>query len=170
MTGTALARLVLVAVTVLVVQASFVTGIEVFGAHGDLMLLLGIAAGLAAGSEAGALVGFCSGLAVDLVTQTPFGLSALAFCVTGYAVGAMQSSVLRAAWWIPVVITAATSAIGVFAYALVGEVVGQHTMIASELPGIILVVTVLNATLSPLAVRVMRWVLHDRLRSVMSLR
>ena len=49
----------------------------VFGAHGDLLLLVPIAAGLTVGPERGAIAGFVAGLAVDLLVTTPFGLTAL---------------------------------------------------------------------------------------------
>ena len=51
------------------------------------MLLLAISAGIAAGPEWGALTGFIAGIAFDLVLQTPFGLSALSYCIVGYLVG-----------------------------------------------------------------------------------
>jgi hypothetical protein len=44
-------------------------------------------------------VGFFAGLTLDLLVQTPLGLSALAYCVTGYVVGLAQGVVVRSTRW-----------------------------------------------------------------------
>lgn len=61
--------LLVVAVTV---QLSVASRIEVFGVQGDLMLLIAAMAGLAAGPDRGAVVAFATGIAFDLVLQSPF--------------------------------------------------------------------------------------------------
>ncbi|HUF32966.1 MAG TPA: rod shape-determining protein MreD [Acidimicrobiales bacterium] len=136
--------------------------LRVFGVAADLMLLIAVAAGVAAGADRGAIVGFGAGLLADCFLQTPFGLSALAYCLVGWGVGSFQSTILHAAWWIPVVTVAAASAAGVALYAGIGAVVGQGHLVSGRLVGIIAVVAVLNAVLSPVAVRVMRWATLSR--------
>jgi rod shape-determining protein MreD len=153
------ARLFLVVLLALTLQTSLVSQLHTFGATGDIMLLLGIAAGIAGGAETGALVGFGAGLTFDLMLQSPFGLSALAYCLTGYVVGTFQGSVLRATWWIPMSSALIASALGTAVFALVGEVLGQESYVSLHLLAIIGVVSVLNAFLAPVAVRAMRWAL-----------
>lgn len=157
-------RVSLVIVLALILQTSLVSDLRLFGATGDIMLLLGIAAGIAGGPERGAIVGFAAGLAFDLLLQTPFGLSSLAYCLTGYAVGTMQTSVLRLTWWIPVGFAIAASAVGIVLYSVVGEVVGLDGLLDGHLLAIVFVVALLNALCSVPAVRLLRWAMQDDLR------
>lgn len=152
----------LVLMAVLTLQTALVADLALFDARGDIVLLMAVAAGLVGGPERGAFVGFAGGLMFDLLVQTPFGLSALAYCVTGYAIGSFQSGVLRAAWWIPVLSAVAGSALGVVAFALGGEMVGQPDLVTSDLLAIVGVVATLNALLVLPAMRVARWALTDR--------
>ena len=51
---------------------------------------------------------------LDLVVHgTPVGFFALGYTLTGYIVGMTQATVLRAAWWIPVLTAIGGSALGV---------------------------------------------------------
>ena len=130
---------------------------RVFDVAADVLLLLAIAAALVAGAERGALIGFACGLLADCFLQTPFCLSALAYSLVGWSVGSFQSRILHATWWIPMVTTAVAAAAGILLYAALGAVVGQSHLISSRLMTIVGVVAFLDALLSPLAVRAMRW-------------
>ncbi|CAN5193850.1 rod shape-determining protein MreD [soil metagenome] len=154
-------RWALVVVLVITVQTSLVSDLTLFGARGDVVLLLAVAAGLVGGPESGAFVGFAGGLTFDLLLQSPFGLSALAYCLTGYVVGTFQGTVLRAAWWIPVLGALAGSAVGIVVFALVGETVGQDELISGDLIAIVAVVALFNAVLVLPAMRVARWAMAD---------
>ena len=74
----------LVLLTAVVLQAAVVSRLDVFGAHADLLVLVPIAVALVDGPERGAMAGFVAGLAVDLLSTTPFGLTALAYSVVGF--------------------------------------------------------------------------------------
>lgn len=149
-------RVSLVLVLALTVQLAIAARIEVFGVQGDLLLLIGVAAGLAAGPDRGASVAFAAGLAFDLLLQSPFGLTALTYAIVAYLAGSLQDSVLRAAWWIPVVTAAAASALGVILYGVFGTVLGED-LLGVSLLRIAAVVGVLNGVAAPLALRVVRW-------------
>ncbi len=155
------ARWTVVVGVALVLQAALVAELELFGARGDLVLAVVIAAALVGGPDQGAYVGFGAGLALDLVVQTPFGLSALAYCITGYAVGSFQGTVLRAVWWIPVLSAMAGSALGIVVFTVVGEVVGQDDLINAELAGIIAVVALFDALFILPMMRAARWAMTD---------
>lgn len=157
-------RLLLVILLALILQTALIAQLRVLGATGDIMLLLAIAAGLASGPERGALIGFASGIAFDLLLQTPFGLSALTYCLVGYMVGSLQSSVLRLTWWIPVAFAMVASAVGIVLYAVIGEVVGLDDLIGPHLVTIAAVVAVLNGLLILPAVRLVRWATQEHLR------
>ncbi len=149
-------RTSLVFVVALTVQLGIAPSAGVFDVQGDLMLLIAIAAGVASGPDRGAAIGFASGIAYDLMLQTPFGLSALTYALVAYLVGGLQDSVLRAAWWIPVDTATAASAMGVILYGVVATVLGEE-LIGLELVRIAVVVAILNTVAAPLVVKAMRW-------------
>lgn len=160
-------KVAMILAVALILQLSLVSELRVAGATADLLLLVAVAAGIAGGSQRGAVVGFAAGLTFDLFLQTPFGLSALAYCLAGFAVGTLQASVLRAAWWIPVVSAIGGGALGVALFVLVGEMVGQDDLLGSRVLTVAAVVAAANALLCLPAVRLLRWALvdptHDRI-------
>lgn len=151
------AKIPFVLLLFLVVELTVLDHLRVFGAGPDIMLLLAVVAGIVGGPRVGALFGFAAGIVLDLFLETPMGLSALVFCIVGYAVGNIQGGVLRAAWWIPVVTTFVASVAGVLLYALVATVVGQPNLVKPHLFVIAAVVGVFNALVAPFALRLMRW-------------
>lgn len=163
---TSVPRLALVLLTTLVVQAGMVAQIEAFGAMPDLMVLVAVAAAVVAGPQRGAVVGFAAGIAYDLLLTTPFGLTALAYCLIAYGVGLVHegAAVLRAARWVSAVTVGVGSALGVALYALLGAVVGQESMVSGDLPAIMAVVGVVNLVLGMPAVALLRWAMTDPVR------
>lgn len=151
------AKVPLVLLLFLVVELTVLDRLRVFGAGPDIMLLLAIMAGIVGGPRAGALFGFASGIVLDLFLETPMGLSALVFCLIGYAVGNIQGGVLRASWWIPIITTFVASVVGVLVYALVATVVGQPDLVTPHLFVVSAVVGLFNALVAPIALRVVRW-------------
>ena len=151
----------LVLITALVLQVSLVARFSLDGARGDLLLLVALSAAVAEGPEKGAIVGFAAGVTFDLVLNTPFGLSALVYCVMGFVVGWFQGSVLRVSWWMPVVSVILGSVLGVVLYALAGVVLDQASLSGPPLPTIVVAVSVLNGLLAPLTTKLMRWALAD---------
>ncbi len=150
------ARVSLLLVLALTFQLSVASRVEVLGVQGDVMLLVAVAAGLATGPDRGATLGFFAGLSFDLLLQSPFGLSALTYAIVAYVAGSLQDSVLRAAWWIPVVTAATASALGVILYGVFGTVVGED-LLEMSLLRIALVVGTLNALAAPIVLRAVRW-------------
>jgi rod shape-determining protein MreD len=149
-------RISFLLVLALTFQVGIAPDMAVLGVQGDVMLLIAIAGGLAAGPDRGAAVAFASGIAYDLLLQTPFGLSALTYALVAFLVGSLQDSVLRAAWWIPVATAAAGSAVGVILYGVLGTVVGME-FVGLSLPKVALVVGSLNAVAAAPVIRAVRW-------------
>ena len=149
-------RVSFVLVVALTIQIGIAPDLRVFGVQGDLMLLVAIAAGLAAGPDRGAAVAFASGLAYDLMLQTPFGLSALTYSLLAFVVGSLQDSVLRAAWWIPVATATAASLLGVILYVVLGTMVGVE-FLGVGVPKIAIVVALMNAIVAAPTIRAVRW-------------
>jgi len=149
-------RISLILVVALTVQLGVAPSLGVFGVQGDLLLLVAIAAGVATGPDRGAVLAFATGIAYDLMLQTPFGLSALTYAMVAYLVGNLQDSVLRAAWWIPVVTATAASMLGVILYGVLGTVLGED-LIALSLLRVAVIVGILNTIAAPVVVKAMRW-------------
>ena len=160
----------LVLVLALAVQASFVAEMDVFGAHGEVLLLVPIVAGLTAGPERGAIAGFAAGISVDLLVQTPFGLTALTYCLVGYFVGALQAGVLRASWWLPVAASVAGSAVGTVLFAVAVTVVGDVNAVNDDLVRVTLAVVAWNVVLVVPALRIARWVEAAGDRAIIGMR
>ena len=154
------AKVPLLVVLALVLHTSVLSDVSVRGVRPDLMLVVALCAGLVGGPERGAVVGFLSGLGADLYLQTPLGLSALTFSVVAFGVGTIQTSILRAAFWITPVTAVVGSAAGVLLYAVTGAVVGQTHLLVPELGLIVAGVALLNAPLSVFAVRLVAWAME----------
>src|SRR5438477_850979 len=119
------ARPAFVVFVLITLQTTLLAELDLFGAKGDIVMLLPIAAGISGGRDRGALVGFIAGLSLDLVVHgTPTGFFALGYTLTGYIVGMTQAGVLRAAWWIPVLSAIAGSTLGIVTLAVVGKFIG----------------------------------------------
>lgn len=115
----------------ILLQTTIVPDLRVEGVAPDLMLLLAICAGLAGGAQYGALVGFVAGLLSDLfLVGTPFGLSALSFCLVGFVVGMVRAAVVPENRLVVPLIAFLATAGGVVLFVLIAVLVGQRDMIA----------------------------------------
>lgn len=150
-------RLTGVMIALVVAQLSLAPRLRAEGVHADLLLLVAIAGGIAWGPQRGAVVGFAAGFGADLFQQTPFGLSMLVFSLIGFGVGSVQSGILRAAWWIPVLTAAVASSIGVAGWALAATVVGEAGLLSPRLGVITGLVAVMNAPLALPVLRLLHW-------------
>ncbi|HEX5265743.1 MAG TPA: rod shape-determining protein MreD [Acidimicrobiales bacterium] len=157
MNAMARSRLVLVLFVAMGLQLVVASRIQLAGVHPDLMVLTAVSAGVVAGPSRAATVGFVAGLLNDLFLQTPFGLSALTFCLVAYAVATLQGGVLRAAWWVPVLTAVVATAGGEVLYALIGAIVGQGQMLTDRLGPIAGVVGGTDGILAVLAVPAVGW-------------
>jgi rod shape-determining protein MreD len=148
----------LVLLTAIVLQAAVVSRLDVFGAHADILVLVPIAVALVDGPERGAMAGFVAGLAVDLLSTTPFGLTALAYSVVGFVVGAFQHGMLRNSVVLPIASAVLGAALGVVLWAVAATVVGVEGLLDTDLLVIVAVVSVSAGILVKPAVRIARWV------------
>lgn len=164
------AKVAIVLLTAVVIQAAALAHLTILGARGDILLLVAVAAGFEGGPERGAIVGFAAGLGLDLMLSQPAGLSALTFTVVGYGVGLFRSSVLRNSRVVPVLTAVVASAAGVVLHWILAALLGRTAGLGASLPAIIVVVAVLNGALSPLVLWVTRWSFRDAGAERMTLR
>lgn len=168
-TTKAVLRYGLLIVTAAILQRGVFSQIRVDGAVPDALLVLAVAAGIVGGADRGASVGFFSGLALDLMVTTPFGLAAISYLVAGVAAGVLETSLVRSARWLTVVVAALSAVLGVVAFALMGTLLGRSGLIDGQLVSIAAVVAVSTAILVLPTIRACRWADGDldRLRPSM---
>jgi rod shape-determining protein MreD len=162
-TPTVFARLRISALLLLalLLQTTVVPDLRISGVCPDIMLLLAVCAGLAGGPERGATVGFSAGLLVDLfLPTTPLGLSALAYCLVGFSVGALRGSLLREGWLLAPAVALIASAAGVLVFVAAGVTVGQSQLTGPgpvTLAKTAVIVGVMNAVLAIPVSRIVTW-------------
>ena len=152
-------RVILLILVAAVVQGPVLDRIQVARAHPDLLLLLPVIAGLVAGPGEGAWVGFLAGLASDLFLPTAFGLSALVFTLTGFAVGSIVQALIEGPLWVVPLTGAVGTAIGELLYVGVAVVTDQSVVLRDPQAVIFVVgvVSVANAVLALPVALAMRW-------------
>jgi rod shape-determining protein MreD len=156
-TALRIAKVTFVGFLAVALQVSVAAQLPISGAMVDVILIATIAAGLAAGPEAGAGVGFACGLVIDLLGVGPVGMTALVYTLIGYGVGVSQIGVLRTSRLIPWVSATIAAPVAVFAYAWIGEVLGQHLFTVADVPTVAVVATVSTAVLCLPARAAMAW-------------
>jgi rod shape-determining protein MreD len=153
-------RVALVIFSAAVLYRGLFSQVRIAGVAVYLLLLVAIAAGIAGGPDRGAVVGFFSGIAMDLLLpDSPFGLSALTFCIVAYVVGRYERSVTRSARWVVMLTAGVASAAGMVLYIGLGQLLNQQNLLQRPFWLVLVVVSVANAFLAPLAVRILRWAL-----------
>lgn len=157
--------LALLAVGILA-QTTFASGMRVDGVAPDFMMLLAVCAGFSGGPDRGAVVGFGAGLASDLFLQsTPFGLSALAGCVVGFAVGWGRANILTTRYLLGPFVAAAGTVVGVGVFVVLGYIVGQQQLVVggeARLVQVAFIEAVYSAIFSFPAIALMSWALGVR--------
>jgi rod shape-determining protein MreD len=150
----AIVRYAALLLAALVLQVGALADVRIWGATGDLLLVLTLAVALQEGPDSGATWGFAAGVAYDLMLDTPFGLSALTYAVFGYLVGMVGALMNRATGWWPVTIAAVATFGAVFFYAVVGNLVGvgnplgevSRIALVEALFSAVLILPVMNVT------------------------
>lgn len=130
-------RTAVVVVTVVLLQLALFDDLRVSDVAPEVVLGLAVAAGVTGGSSNGALVGFGAGLLFDLFLATPFGLSALVYCIVAYVAGLLANSVSDTNWIAAAPIVAIGTAVGLGLYVLFGEIIGQPHFYTPDFPRIV---------------------------------
>ncbi len=145
---------------VLTVQVGVMADLPLFGAMGDLMLLVTLATAAVAGPDRGATYGFAAGVLYDLLLDTPFGMSALVYAVVGYALGVFAAWALQPRWWFHVITAVVGSWVAVVLMVVVARVLGLPYPLG-DVVRFALVISFWNGLLIVPARKVMRWVVRE---------
>ena len=129
----------------------------------DLLLVVAIAAGINAGAERGAVVGFVSGLCLDLMVVTPFGLGAISGLVAGVVAGRLEAATVHSARWLTMTIAVLSSGAGVLTFVISGSLLGRSEMWSLRVLAVIAIVGISSAILVFPMIRACRWADPDDL-------
>jgi rod shape-determining protein MreD len=143
-------RLLLLLVAIVLIQTAVLPYLRVDGVVPDLGLVATVAIAYYEGPEVGAVFGFASGLAMDLFLQTPLGLGALSFALTGYLIGLLQGGLLRRAWWVTPLLGGLGGLIGGLLFVGIGALVGQEQLFALRSLRIVAESALFDAIVAPI--------------------
>lgn len=150
-------RIVGIVAGALVLQVCLLNQFSLAGARPDLPLLIVLAVAFVHGPDEGSVVGFGAGLVLDVFLSTPFGLTAFCFTLVGWAVGTWTAGRVRSAWWLSSPVLALASAGAVLVQGVIGQLLGQDFLSDTSILIIVLVVSVANLFLAPIATTLVQW-------------
>ena len=143
-------RLTLLLISIVLIQTTILPYLRISGVVTDLGLVAAIAVAYREGPETGSVFGFAAGLSMDLFLQTPLGLSALAYALTGYLIGILQGGLLRSSWWVPPVLGGIGGIIGGLLFIGIGALVGQEQLFALRSLRVVLLAGLFDAIVAPI--------------------
>ena len=159
----------LLTITGLVVETSILGEATLGGTKPQLLLLMTVALAMGEGPALGAGFGFTAGLATDLLTGLPAGLTAITYTIVGYAVGRIRAQVQTPTAWLPAAMEFAATLGGVLLYGGISLLVGQEATGGRALVVHALLAACYSALLTPFLYPLVRG-LGARLRPASALR
>jgi len=123
----------LLVVTGLVIETSILGEATLGGAKPQLLLVMTVALAMGEGPALGAGFGFTAGLASDMLTGLPMGLTAMTYTIVGYAVGTIRAQVQTPTAWLPAAMEFTATLGGVLLYSAIGLLLGQQVTGGSSL-------------------------------------
>jgi len=85
-------RIALIVLVAVLMQVTFFSYLEIFGATPDVVPVVVAAIGLLGGAVVGAVVGFCAGMLLDISLLETLGVSSLVLLSVGYLAGRYRES------------------------------------------------------------------------------
>ena len=120
--------LTLLVITGLVIETSVLGEATLGGAKPQVLLVITVALAMGEGPALGAGFGFIAGVASDLLTGLPVGLTAISYTIVGYAVGAIRAQVQTPTAWFPAAMESAATFGGVLLYGGIALLLGQEAV------------------------------------------
>ncbi len=154
-------RLALLLVAIVIVQTTILPYFRIAGVVCELGLVATIAVAYREGAETGAIFGFAAGLCMDLFLQTPLGLSALSYALTGYLVGIAQGALMRSSWWVAPALGFLGGLVGGLLFVGIGALVGQEQLFELRSLRIVALAALYDAVVAPIMFPIVAFVLRD---------
>lgn len=108
-----------------VIQSSVLPHVAILGVKADLVLLLVIAWSIRHGVEEGLIWAFIGGIAIDVLSAAPFGVSILAFGCAALLAGSFGPGMRKASVLLPLALTPLASIIATLCAALALAALGR---------------------------------------------
>jgi len=161
--------LALLTITGLVIETSILGELTLGGTKPQLLLLMTVALAMGEGPALGAGFGFTAGLATDLLTGLPVGLTAITYTIVGYVVGTIRAQVQTPTAWLPAAMEFAATLGGVLLYGAISLLLGQEAVGGRSLATHALYAACYSALLTPFLYPPVRG-LGSRLRPAAAMR
>ena len=158
----------LLVITGLVIQTSILGEATLGGAKPQLLLVMTVALAMGEGPALGAGFGFTAGLATDLLTGLPVGLTAITYTLVGWAVGTIRAQVQTPSAWLPASMEFTATLAGLLFYGGISLLLGEEAVGGSSLVIHALLAACYSALLTPFLYPVVRG-LGQRLRPASAL-
>jgi rod shape-determining protein MreD len=144
-----------VALTALLLQVCIVNPLGLPLGHPDVALVCVVALALAGGPAFGTVLGFCVGLAADVMPPADhtIGRMALAFAVVGYLAGLVEDVEERSVVT-TVIVVAVASGVGVILFGGIGALLGDIRITADGLTRALGATVIYDVVLAPFVVPV----------------
>ncbi len=95
----------LLIISVVLIEAAAISNWYLLPIKPDIMLIVILYIGIRNGATVGQLTGFSSGLLIDFLSATPFGLNALIRAIIGFLSGILHLNIHSKGFLIPVIVT-----------------------------------------------------------------
>jgi rod shape-determining protein MreD len=157
-------RLGLLVFLAVLLQTTVFSSLRLFGVAAEVGLVMAVAVGYREGPEAGAIFGFATGFAIDMFLQTPIGISALTYSMTGYGAGLVQMGLARSSWWVAPALGGLGGLVGGLGFILVATIVGQDDLLTLYGLRVVVLSALFDAALAPLVYPVAGWAIGKEAR------
>lgn len=157
-------RLILLGIGAVIVHVGVFPHLRLFGVVPDIGLLVAAAVAYRLGSTTGAIMGFALGLGYDLFLETPFGLSALSWSLTAWAVGAFHSGLVTPPRVVSPILGAAAGLVGGLLFVSSGVIFGVEELRTWDSLSVVARVAVYDALVAPLVFLVVARLLPEETR------
>jgi len=154
-------RLGFVVLVAVLLQTTVFTHLRIEGVAPEVGLVCVLAVAYEDGADSGAIFGFVMGLSMDLFAPTPFGLIALTYAITGYAVGVFQAGIVRSSPFLAPILGGVGGLFGGLVFISVGALVGQSGFLSMASLKTVLIAALYDALIAPLVFPVVRWAARE---------
>ncbi len=148
---------------VVLIQASLLARVRIFGAQPDLLLVTVVCWSLIAGVTQGLAIAFVGGILLDLVAGLPVGASSLALMPVCFLASIGRSSVYHNNLWLPVLLVGLATPLHAWILLLTRQLRGAPIDWLGATLHVILPEMALNIALTLIIVRVL-WRINRELR------
>jgi rod shape-determining protein MreD len=129
---------------VAILQSTLLPHLAVFGVKADLVLLVAVAWSVRRGVEDGLVVAVLGGIALDVLSASPFGSSVIAVGIAAIIAGSVGPSLRRASILLPLLLTPLTSIIATLVAAVLFILLGRQLYWPSTVALVVLPAAVID--------------------------